>query len=455
MTRTATPRGCFPTLRWVISGPFRWVGRSRRRIGGAAAVVLAVIAGPPLWWATQLAGLPDTGDPFDVAAFRAFSIPDDRNAFVLYRRAADLLEPGAHYLKTSGSRVDPFTPWSKADPGLRRWAEKNREALAVYRRGAERPDALDPAVGFDREGWKTYRALGPLHLLALLEASRREEQGDMVGAWGWYRALLRTARHVGMRGSVSRRNEILRWHRHVRDRLTAWAADPRTTAEAIRRAVDDVTACEALAPSELDSIKRSYLDVTWLLDRPANPGREVPLARFRRFWHPEYQLEPEQIQALWDAWRFWRGEPERSRRVVRLVTANWLAYHGLPPGDRPKPDPRVASLDLYPFGPDAAAGARSLPPEAFDRWFDTAYDAQKVLVFLDGTQARIMERANHGEILVLLGSELYRRDHGTDPPTPEALVGPYLKSLPAEPAEGARDRAVPKPGKPVGLMSPE
>jgi hypothetical protein len=32
--------------------------------------------------------------------------------------------------------------------------------------------------------------------------------------------------------------------------------------------------------------------------------------------------------------------------------------------------------------------------------------------------------------VVLLASALYRRDHGTDPPSEQALVGPYLKELP-------------------------
>ena len=180
-----------------------------------------------------------------------------------------------------------------------------------------------------------------------------------------------------------------------------------------------------------------------LLDGPNNPGRQVPLARFRKFWNPDYQLAPEQIQAIWDAWRFWRREPDRSRRVIRLVTANWLAYYDLPTGIRPKPDPNATSLDLYAFRPEAPSQARALSPEALDRWMDTAYDAQKVLRFLDPSGIRIVEQANHADFLVLLATELYRRDHGTDPRTPEALVGPYLKSLPAELSDGERDETIP------------
>ena len=46
-----------------------------------AATALAI------WWLNSLNGLPDIGDPFDVAAFRTFRIPDDQNAFTLLRRA--------------------------------------------------------------------------------------------------------------------------------------------------------------------------------------------------------------------------------------------------------------------------------------------------------------------------------------------------------------------------------
>jgi hypothetical protein len=431
MTRLATLRRNFPTLT-LLCTPLRWVGKSRRRILGAALFTLAIIASPPLWWATQLVGLPDIGEPFDVAAFRAFTVADDRNAFVLYNQAATLLKERPSDLAKLGITFDGLARWSQAVPAFRRWVEENHDALAVYRQGAERPDALDPSIGIELTSWKTIGGLWSLRLIVLLEASRLEEQGDMAGAWGWYRAILRTSHHIGMHGAVDRRKMILRWHKELRDRLTTWANDSRTTAALIHRALDDVAACDALAPSELDSLKAGYLEANLLLDSPINPGRAVPLMRFQRFWNPDYQLNPEQIQEIWDAWRSCRREPERSRRVIRLVTANWLAYLDLPAGDRPNPDPEVASFDLYRFGPESPAQARALSPEAIDRWFDTAYDAQKVLRYLDGRGIQIVEQANHTDLLILLGTELYHRHHGNDPPTAQALVGPYVKSLPAE-----------------------
>ena len=53
---------------------------------------LAIAApGLAIWWLNSLNGLPDIGDPFDVAAFRASSIPDDQNAFALLRRANQMV----------------------------------------------------------------------------------------------------------------------------------------------------------------------------------------------------------------------------------------------------------------------------------------------------------------------------------------------------------------------------
>ena len=62
--------------------------RQLARVTLVLAICLAVAASAlAIWWLTSLNGLPDIGDPFDVAAFRAFSIPDDQNAFAFLRRA--------------------------------------------------------------------------------------------------------------------------------------------------------------------------------------------------------------------------------------------------------------------------------------------------------------------------------------------------------------------------------
>ena len=439
MTRLVAVRRNFPTLVLLLA-PLRWAGKSRRRVFGTVVFLVALVAAPPLWWMTQLVGLPDIGEPFDTAKFRAVTIPDDRNAFVLYRQAAALLKPLAPYTQKTKGRIDHLASWSEALPEVRQWVEDNRPALAIYRQGTERPDALDVVTSHDRQSYKTIQALGSsFRLLALLEASRLEEKHDMAGAWGWYRALVRMSHHISMHGSISMRGLIARWHRQLADRLEVWSADSSTSPALLRQAIDDLTACESLLPSDRDSLMAGYLEAEWLLDSPGNPGHEVPLARFARFYNPRYTLNPEQLQSLWDTWRSLRREPERSRRVIRLLTANWLAYEDLPPERRPKPDPGVVSFDFYSLGPEAPASARAVSPQAMEAWFDSAYDAQKVFVYLNGSGVRFNERANDEELLMLVASELYRRDHGKEPPSPAVLVGPYLKRMPTTLPSGSVD----------------
>ena len=443
MTRTATLRRSFPTLSWLLTAPFRWLGKSRRRIWGVVSVLLAMIAGPPLWWAVQLVGLPDIGEPFDVQAFHSLSIPDDRNAFVFYHQAAALLKPLDRSDPSKGIRVDLLLGWSKAAPEVRRWVEENREALALYRQGAERPDALNPAVASaPPRYWNMRSSLALFQEMALLEASRRQEQGDMAGAWEMDRAVLRTIHHLRRYATLVARLSAQRWHTELRGQVTSWAADARTTPTLLRRALDDVVACEAITPSESYTLKAEYLNADGLLVGRYNPGRQMPpawlisLGSMRGIQSLGIVLTPEQIQSISHAWRAWRREPERSQRVIRLVTANWLAYFDLPRDRRPSPDPNVSPWELYPFGPSAPAKARALSPEALGRWLETAHDAQEILRLFNWRGLRYKEQSGHRDLVIRLASELYRRDHGTDPPEPEALVGPYLRSLPAELPEG-------------------
>jgi hypothetical protein len=133
--------------------------RQLSRLAFVLAIVLAVAATAfAIWWLTSLNGLPDIGDPFDVAAFRAFSLPDDRNAFTFLRRANRKLTPGP--------LSSPEVPWSRADPKLREWVEANRQSLELYQKGAEQSDAA-PLAG-------RFTDVRLLMGLALLEGSKRQ-----------------------------------------------------------------------------------------------------------------------------------------------------------------------------------------------------------------------------------------------------------------------------------------
>jgi hypothetical protein len=453
MTIVEGLRRSFPTF-FMLAKPIRWIAQSRRRIAVAGLVLLAMVTVPPIWWRVQLIALPDIGEPFDVEAFRALKIPDERNAYLDYDEAWGLFKwwhlPGA----SAGNRVDLRARWSKASPEVRRWAEDNRDAMAVFRRGTERPDALGPLPrfeGYHEERWGMQTPLELFQTLALLEASRLEALGDMEGAWGWYRANLRCIYHVGMHGTVERRAAAQRWHDELRDRVTVWAANPRTTPALIRRALDDVVACEAIAPSESYTLKAEYLDVDRLLE-----DQDILVAATPRGWMAPIpsigiRLPENQVVQIFDKWRAWLREPERSRRVIRLAMANWIACYDLPPAARPPRDLKAMGLVdvFYALGPQAPANARAVPPRTLAAWLHSTFDAKFLFGSWGWKSVRWTERSNQRALLILLGQELHRRDFGTHSPTPEALVGPYLRSLPEELLSDERDESIPLSGRPV------
>jgi hypothetical protein len=142
-----------------------------------AALVLAI------WWLNSLNGLPDIGDPFDVAAFRTFRLPDDRNAFTFFRRAWKSIEP----IYGGG--------WSETNPEFRAFVEANRPAVELFIKGAEQVDGISGPVGEPLSG-ENNSDLDSAYPL-VLGADRDDAYGG--------RAARREGRHDRRLGLLSRR----------------------------------------------------------------------------------------------------------------------------------------------------------------------------------------------------------------------------------------------------------
>ena len=102
----------------------------------------------------------------------------------------------------------------------------------------------------------------------------------------------------------------------------------------------------------------------------------------RHWWSPPFREAPD--ESLWYrgaaavsvACSILKDEPERSRRVARLVFANWLAQADTPWPLRPA---YVHELRLYDNGPGAPPASRALPPEDLARWYDSTLIARAVV----------------------------------------------------------------------------
>jgi len=411
---------------------------ARRRAWTLAALATPIgLALYFTWRATSLGGLPDVGDPFDVAAFADAKIRDDDNAFVLYRQAGERLrrEPG-----WDGS-LD-WADWATANESRRGWLAANREPLAIWRRGTGRPDAryVSPRDMTFATMLTAIEELRLLVRLATLEGTRREAEGDFSGALDYYTGILRSGKHCGRRGVSIERLVGTLISKIGCERITRWATDPRVDAAMLRRALDAVAAAEALTPTPSEVLKGEYMCFLNSLPDPKllapelTGGPELP----RIYSWPGGRAFSE------DLTRNLRREPERSRRVVRLVFANWLAACDLPPDRRP---PRAAAKvpgspvsetllpDLSVLDASAPASARALPPDELNRWWKSTLYARRFLGssynrLSDVLQAFDRDRSLHANLMIALGNELYQRDHGAYPVTAGELVGPYLKALP-------------------------
>jgi hypothetical protein len=396
------------------------------------------------WRGASLIGLPNIGDPFDVAEFRSFRIPEQDDAIVLLRQAQEKLTrmPG---LPSAVLRRGPSVGWSKAAPELRDWVAANRDLLEVFRMASERKDGI-PHPGFDQDLYRHY-FVGEFAWLVLLEGSRLDEQGDMEGAWRWYRSLFRMKVHVMRRGSVFQRFLTDGNCSDLRPQIATWAANPRTSVPLLRQALADILAGEPKPEWDVFSLKIDYLaqmhefdskwgivqqgedeDQHWKIggeDLPPNLAW-IPYATKRYFWN----------------------EPERSRRVMRLAFANWLAHAENEDPQLQKPavhatfrmGNRTTGVDFYSVDPKARAEARKLAPADLAKWFVGTRDAKILLSrFWPWPAIRTTERREHRALVLILADELYKRDHGK-PPTSEAdLIGSYLDRLPSDGSEEVAD----------------
>jgi hypothetical protein len=421
------------TRRRSIGDFVRVLGRHRR-----ALVVLALVGllvGSWAWWAMQLRGLPDVGDPFDVAAFEAGQVLDEDNAYVLYG-SAPITSATVRKFQANKKPINPSkvpADWSTADPIWREFLAESAEALKIWRAGSEKPDTR-----YEHPEGLSLRTLLPVTMeirtlanLAVLEGSRLESEGDLPGAWGWYRAALRSSRHPGKHGFKIERLTGAAMHDIASKGITRWASDPRVDAPLLRRALDEVIAIDVLTVPASEPLKMEYLVFVrslgdpylvedllvdkdsddpddWCQDLPVSPAAKKPIQTARVLLAQDY---------------------DRSLRLARLMTANWIAELDKPACRRSK----LAQKEppIYEADPAAPPASRALPPEELAKWLESSMLASRQYRWLGKYSVMIdRERARQARLVVHLASELYRREHGGPPPSPGALVGPYLKALP-------------------------
>ncbi|SIO36308.1 hypothetical protein SAMN05444166_4107 [Singulisphaera sp. GP187] len=426
----------------------------RLAIGGIVGWVAFVAV--TIWRVGSLDGLPDVGDPFDVAeARRPVTLPDADNAFVAYAAAHKLVDPpnaidearrGLFCKALWGDEIRPLT-WSSAPLGLREYLEAKRAALELWREGSRRRDALYHQPGRLSVGPGMYliQDANILAGMAALEGSRLEDAGALDEAWDWYLAMLRCSRLIGRHGTLMQRHYGARIHSLAARCILRWAADPRLGPGQLRRALHDTRDADALTPPVSEAVKLDYLsclkaveDLTNFESTMRDCGRILPLLGGRqtgvldRLVRWPVVRDPIQRGRLHVS-----NDRERSRRAIRLLFANWLAQVDRPTGRRARLAIRKPTW-IYTDDPSAPAPSPAVRPEFLARTLERT----EIAGFLSGLYPGsgdppwegqgdlARERRRRSVLIVRLAAEVYRREHGAAPATAGALRGTVLEELP-------------------------
>lgn len=418
----------------IFLAPLHAVERTRGRKRALLLLlylVIGVILATLFWRSQCLNALPDLGDPFDVSAFTNDAIPDTENAFTLYRQAIDRLGAKPVFVDTSRLGNVISGGWSKAEPEIQAWQEEHRPLLELWREASDRPKARPLAAAHWLAGPGSFSELTRMYdlgALALLEAARLEEAGDFDAAWTHFRATLRASRHLLFHAPSDPAWTGRTLAEYTLGRLRTWATNSRLSPALLRRALDDLQEVSSMTPPLSDTLRAAYIMRLRMLE---HPERYVNM-QDHKFAMSEY------APALFELGKFLWREPERSRRVTRLIAAHWLDYVDLPPQTRPRlvsnlvDDTGQYSDFPYSVPPGANPETHPLAAPALFQWHkSTLYDSALTHHEPYLMAAADADRRTISSLILNVAEELYRREHGKAAANAADLVSAgYLEKMP-------------------------
>ncbi|HET6325856.1 MAG TPA: hypothetical protein VFG04_14360 [Planctomycetaceae bacterium] len=373
------------------------------------------------------------GEPFDVKAFEAYSLPAGKNADSLYllaqRSLVKLDHKRAAFARSEAAeksaRQAALLGWGEANDDVRKWLDANEKALGAWKSGTMWAEAIEVPLrelNFESD-LPVSNDARTFVKLALAKASQLTHEEQTAEAWTWYRATLRASRHLGMRGGVVERMVGADVYRLARDPILNWAACTQVSAADLRQALDDIVAIDSMTAPLSRSLKVEYLGVRHSIN--------LVLTNLRKE-HPFVAVAIRQS-----------GRPEQMMRVANLYFANWLANADRPRSQRrPRIDKEVGLFEPAPGSP------RLPPPRVLKKLIAMQLSglepnmgvikspivdyALPGMMFLFDTVDQ--DQVNRAAVITGLALQLYLRDHGRFPQAVSELVSArYLKILPRDP----------------------
>lgn len=405
----------------VLCKHCRRLRRLKRVLGVVAFVLVATAAAAPfLYRHAQLVGLPDIGDPFDAGKFGTVIAGDDANAMLYYQAAVPPEQPDSDAVDSEGHAVDELQRafdkgWTHATPGIRAWLDSSRPALTLMKQGAKLDEAW--TVQPKEQSYETFVSIGqhwPLSKLARLEAERLRSTGSPAEAWEWLRVAFRHSRHIGMHGAAIDRLMAASFHAEVSKSIPPWAADSAVDSELLRTALANIVEDYGLTKPVSTNLRSEYFLQMDTLER----------------YPPASSFDPfkDECQPLLS---FFRNEPEVGKRVIRLTYENWLSQCDLP--KHMQSPQRIVPPYLF-EARIAGEDRESVPVTEIERFCARSPVAMRAVgrgVPLG--QGILREQTRQKQLEVVLSVQLFFREHGRLPDTPEQILNEYLSEWPSDP----------------------
>ena len=238
---------------WLLDrpAPGRWV-RLGLLLTGMSTLIVSWYAGYRAWSIRDVGPIAPPASWIEAAAT---PLPAGQNAADLYREAGRRL-------------VGPFADSPE-------FLDRNRELLDLLRRAAALPDCRflkpDKLTVLDQPDLPPVSQLGDL---LTLDATERQNHGDLAGAWDDIMVLFRMAHHVGAgSGFVRAFPDVLSLERNALGHALEWAIARGQTPERLHSALAAYRGLPKMAPTA-DIVRAEANVVENTLDLPTGKLRD-------------------------------------------------------------------------------------------------------------------------------------------------------------------------------------
>lgn len=292
------------------------------------AILAGALIGVPFGYRlSRVAGIPDSGAPFDLEKWGTVAIPSGDNAFDGYRTAA-LLATDIPADEDAAFGVVQEKGWSEATAGLKSWLDTCRPAIPVWLEATAKPEllAIQPKdLHLDTFMTLDVSSIRRMVRVAQAEGLRLESEGQLEEAWNLHRALFRCSRHASRHGCLIDRLISTSLHSNASTAIERWSRQSALTSEQLDAALMTLRNDDSLTAPLSATLRSEYFFLSNMLER----------SDLAQLFEDHGATGVANSMRMQKVRLFLRNEPLVGRLLSKQIYANLLDHVDKPFKDRP------------------------------------------------------------------------------------------------------------------------